>query len=118
MLSVTLLAPSCGSRNTAQYVLLSYSCYSIYMLIFVCQRNRVPWAIIVACEVAFAGLFIIIRILLALENSRRDRENPDETFDEAFVTVKDESGVEVQKKVDKAFLDLTDRQNRDFRYVL
>ena len=41
-----------------------------------------------------------------------------EAEDVYYVTVKDENGRMVQRKVDKAFLDLTDIQNRDFRYIL
>ena len=105
-------------------------------------RNHVPWAIIVACEGAFALLFVVIRTYLDRENRRRDRERElvegagsegdadadgvgkgagklkGEAEDVYYVTVKDENGRMVQRKVDKAFLDLTDIQNRDFRYIL
>lgn len=54
-----------------------------------------------------------------MENKRRDLESSSsETYDDVYITVKGDDGSDVQKKVDKAFLDLTDRQNRDFRYVL
>lgn len=94
--------------------LLSSTCLTSLLL-----SNHVPWAIIVACEGAFAILFIVIRTYLAMENKRRDLESSSsETYDDVYITVKGEDGSDVQKKVDKAFLDLTDRQNRDFRYVL
>lgn len=41
----------------------------------------------------------------------------DETYEDAEVYLRDAQGVEVGK-VDKAFLDLTDIENRSFRYVL
>jgi len=81
-------------------------------------RNRVPWIVILACEISFALLFLVIRAYLSRENSRRDREQHDATYDEVYVTMKDDDGADVQKKLDKAFLDLTDQQNREFRYVL
>ncbi|KAH9991581.1 MFS general substrate transporter [Russula vinacea] len=58
------------------------------------------------------------RILLARENKRRDAEQPDDSFDDVHVVKIDEDGKRTEVKVSKEFLDLTDRQNRDFRYVL
>lgn len=58
------------------------------------------------------------RYILKKENEKRDREGPDMTYDDVWVKVADSDGKIIEKKVDKAFLDLTDRQNRDFRYVL
>lgn len=55
---------------------------------------------------------------LARENKKRDQEPPDTTYDDVWVKVEDEKGNIIEKRVDKAFLDLTDRQNREFRYVL
>ena len=56
--------------------------------------------------------------MLDKENKRRDREPPDTTYDDVWVKITDEDGDIIEKKVDKSFLDLTDRQNREFRYVL
>ncbi|KAH8117203.1 membrane transporter [Phellopilus nigrolimitatus] len=81
-------------------------------------RNRVPWAIIVACNGVVAILSLLIRLYLTRENNARARASYDETYEDVFIVVQDpKTGVEVKKKVDKAFLDLTDKQNRDFRYV-
>ncbi|KAI0725010.1 major facilitator superfamily domain-containing protein [Fomitopsis betulina] len=77
-------------------------------------RNRVPWAILAACWAASLLILLATRFYLAAENRKRDREPRDATYDDVYVV--DEKGEE--KKVDKAFLDLTDMQNRDFRYVL
>lgn len=52
--------------------------------------------------------------MLNAENKKRELETHDDQYDNVYVL--DAAGVE--KKVDKAFLDLTDKQNRDFRYVL
>ncbi|EPS95177.1 hypothetical protein FOMPIDRAFT_1025921 [Fomitopsis schrenkii] len=77
-------------------------------------RNRVPWAILAACWAASLLILLATRFYLAAENRKRDSEPRDATYDDVYVV--DEKGEE--KKVDKAFLDLTDMQNRDFRYVL
>lgn len=74
----------------------------------------------------------MLRYLYSRENKKRDLETRDNTYD-VPVYIRTESGEE--KQVDKAsipcafhpsgvhhfsqaFLDLTDKQNRDFRYVL
>jgi predicted RecB family endonuclease len=81
-------------------------------------------------------LLFSIRVLLARENKRRDAEPLDERFDDVYIVTTDEGGYRTEVKVPKVricsfrqayglmqfrgqeFLDLTDRQNRDFRYVL
>ncbi|KZT19109.1 MFS general substrate transporter [Neolentinus lepideus HHB14362 ss-1] len=81
-------------------------------------RNHVPWIIIGICYVICPTLLLVIRWVLARENKRRDAEPRDETYDEVYIESVDEKGNVVETKVDKEFLDLTDGQNRDFRYVL
>ena len=98
--------------------------------------NRVPWIIIGVCYVSCMILLFSIRVLLASENKRRDAEPLDETFNDVYIVTTDEGGNRTEIKVPKVricsvrqahrlmkcrgqeFLDLTDRQNRDFRYVL
>jgi len=86
-------------------------------------------------------LILSLRYLLQSENKRRDGEQRDETYDDVYVTQGTEDGIKSEKRVDKvlitiaskkkkisviadyaisnqAFLDLTDIQNRDFRYTL
>lgn len=77
-------------------------------------RNHVPWAVITSCNFAAGIALVVLRFMLASENTKRERETPDDRHDAVYIV--DESGVE--RKVDKAFLDLTDKENRDFRYVL
>lgn len=60
---------------------------------------------------------MMIRALLARENAKRDQEPRDETYDEVYIDIV-EDGEKKIVKVDKVFMDLTDKQNRDFRYVL
>jgi len=80
-------------------------------------RNTVPFATILACSFVCALTLLVIRWYFASENSKRDMEGPDTTFDNVYIQVF-ENGKTVNKKVDKAFLDITDGQNRDFRYTL
>jgi len=81
-------------------------------------RNRLPWIIIGICYVCCMALLLLIRFILSRENQLRDRETPDETYDNVYVVKGTVDDKEVEVKVYKEFLDLTDRQNRDFRYVL
>ncbi|ETW86125.1 hypothetical protein HETIRDRAFT_380392, partial [Heterobasidion irregulare TC 32-1] len=90
-------------------------------------RNHVPWAVISACSLASAVLLLLARAVLARENRTRERERAaraargdgdEDGFDEVYVAQADADGKTVERRVDRAFLDLTDRQNREFRYVL
>ena len=72
----------------------------------------------------------------SINGKRRDAEPWDETFDGVYIVTTDEGGNRAEVKVPKVcicsflkvyglvqfhgqeFLDLTGRQNRDFRYVL
>ncbi|EIW74735.1 MFS general substrate transporter [Coniophora puteana RWD-64-598 SS2] len=81
-------------------------------------RNHVPWIVIAVCDIACPLLLLLLRFLLARENKRRDVEPADDTYDEVYIERVNEDGKVEQVRVDKEFLDLTDRQNRDFRYVL
>ncbi|KAK7034005.1 hypothetical protein VNI00_012435 [Paramarasmius palmivorus] len=81
-------------------------------------RNHVPWTLLAVSVGVSALLLWALRAMLAMENKRRDSENRDETYDNVYITHINADGTTEEKKVDKAFLDLTDIQNRDFRYVL
>lgn len=84
-------------------------------------------------------LLLVIRLMLARENRRRDCEPKDTTYDDVFIEIMLADGSRVERKVEKVrgtiyergcryanarnaktqeYLDLTDIQNRDFRYVL
>jgi len=56
--------------------------------------------------------------MLSAENKRRDAEPYDDKYDNVYIIDMDSDGKATEKKVDKAFLDITDNQNREFRYVL
>ncbi|OAX37933.1 MFS general substrate transporter [Rhizopogon vinicolor AM-OR11-026] len=81
-------------------------------------RNHVPWAVIGACYVICPIILLLIRAVLVRENRLRDAEPVDDNEEEYVIERITEDGKRVEVKVDKEFLDLTDRQNRDFRYVL
>ncbi|KAJ7307624.1 major facilitator superfamily domain-containing protein [Mycena albidolilacea] len=82
-------------------------------------RNRVPWIVIGVCYVCCMVLVLAIRYLLVAENKRRDAESQrDDLYDDVWIERLAKDGLSMEKvKVDKEFLDLTDIQNRDFRYV-
>ncbi|KAF8553844.1 MFS general substrate transporter [Imleria badia] len=109
-------------RVTTNAIMLSAYCIGNAAGPFMWQaqykpRNRIPWVIIGICYLICAFLLLVIRWMLARENARRDAE-PIEEEEEFFIEKESEDGTRVQVKVDKAFMDLTDRQNREFRYVL
>ncbi|KAJ3833802.1 hypothetical protein F5878DRAFT_545917, partial [Lentinula raphanica] len=83
-------------------------------------RNHVPWDFIAASMGASIILLLTLRIMLAKENANRDKENRQDDYNDVYLPSKElDSGINVpQRKVDKVFLDLTDIQNRDFRYTL
>jgi len=100
-------------------------------------RNHIPWAILSACSFACAILILALRFMLVAENKRRDAEPYDDKYDNIYIIDTDPDGKVTEKKVDKvynfdaqqslpqadhiasqAFLDITDKQNREFRYVL
>ncbi|KIY63934.1 MFS general substrate transporter [Cylindrobasidium torrendii FP15055 ss-10] len=82
-------------------------------------RNYVPWIIIGVCYLSCMGLLLAIRYILVRENRRRDNEAPEkDAFEEVYIEHVGTDGKTEMVKVDKEFLDLTDVQNRDFRYVL
>ncbi|KAF7346942.1 MFS general substrate transporter [Mycena venus] len=85
-------------------------------------RFVVPWAICLATYAANLTIVTTLWFLLRAENRRRDRlaaeKGGEATADFGYLNAVDTSGREVKMKVEKGFLDLTDRQNLAFRYVL
>ncbi|GBE81803.1 Uncharacterized transporter [Sparassis crispa] len=80
-------------------------------------RDHVPWTIMTVCWFVSGLLLLVTRWHLARENARREAESHDSTYDDMYVVTEVDGG-QKETKVDKAFLDLTDIQNRDFRYPL
>ncbi|EPQ52227.1 MFS general substrate transporter [Gloeophyllum trabeum ATCC 11539] len=90
-------------------------------------RYIVPWAITLATHFTDIAIVLAIRYVLVAENRRRDRllveaqaagNVPPEMQDFGYVVKTDEKGYAVKVKVDKSLLDLTDKENLAFRYVL
>ncbi|PPQ71813.1 hypothetical protein CVT24_006203 [Panaeolus cyanescens] len=84
-------------------------------------RNHIPWAIIAACIFTCALLALSLRFLLQKENRQRDltsQQTSDSDHDEVYMSQTLMDGTIVEKRVDRAFLDITDIQNREFRYAL
>lgn len=81
-------------------------------------RNHIPWIIIGICYVCCMSLLLTIRFLLSRENKRRNTESTDDAYGDVYIERLTSDGKKEMVKVDKEFLDLTDIQNRDFRYVL
>ena len=74
--------------------------------------------------------------MLHSENKRRETDKRDDSYDDVYITRELPDGIKTEKRVDRvccylallyqsfpytscqAFLDITDIQNQDFRYVL
>lgn len=85
-------------------------------------RNIFPWSLILACYLICSAMIIGMMFYLKKENRRRDQDelitcagSPKTTVEGTSENKCNSSGL--APKVDKAFMDLTDLQNRDFRYV-
>ncbi|KAF8519822.1 MFS general substrate transporter [Gautieria morchelliformis] len=107
-------------RITMNAIMLSAYCIGNIVGPQICPRNRVPWGIIAVCYFICPFLVWWIRIILSNENKRRDTEAESRSTDIDDVYIEEilDDGTKVERKVEKAFLDLTDVQNKDFRYVL
>ncbi|GAW03134.1 MFS general substrate transporter [Lentinula edodes] len=82
-------------------------------------RNHVPWTIIGICYGICMLLLLAIRSYLHRQNKLREVEPYDDQYDNVYIgRLLNEDGTRDEIKVEKEFLDLTDKQNRDFRYVL
>lgn len=84
-------------------------------------RNHVPWTVICVCWAMSGFIMLLLRWYLARENRLREVEQAQfevcERDVEKEMYLEDAKGEEVGK-IDRAFLDLTDIENREFRYVL
>ncbi|KAJ7286130.1 major facilitator superfamily domain-containing protein [Mycena rebaudengoi] len=81
-------------------------------------RNHLPWGIITGCSVICVILLLVIRFVYAAENKRRENSAEKDVFDEYYIPQIQADGTTIEKKVDREFLDLTDIENKEFRYVL
>lgn len=82
-------------------------------------RNYVPWGIVMGSYVGDYILLFAIRHVMSQENKKRDAFQEEVGGNDiAFVDRLDASGHIVRQRVDKAMLDMTDRENLAFRYAL
>lgn len=82
-------------------------------------RNQVPWLVILICYTICPLLMLAIAWGLRRENRRRDAlPNRGHGDGFGFIDEVQGDGTVVSKKVPIQFLDLTDRQDLSFRYVL
>ncbi|KAJ5155997.1 Major facilitator superfamily domain general substrate transporter [Penicillium capsulatum] len=83
-------------------------------------RYRPTWIILLVVAAILPSIIIIVlRIYLSRENKRRDKlEAADQVTGRGVVETTDSSGAKVTQVVDNSQMDLTDRENLKFRYVL
>jgi len=84
-------------------------------------RNVVPWTVIIVSYVVCVVMILCIRWALSRENKRRDELQANSSSDEeeyGYIDEYLEDGTKVTHKIEKAFLDLTDKENLSFRYPL
>ncbi|KAJ7219571.1 major facilitator superfamily domain-containing protein [Mycena pura] len=81
-------------------------------------RNHVPWAIMTVCSVVSALLLVALRFVYAAENKRRQTATEKDGYDEFYIKTIQADGTMVEKRIGREFLDLTDLENKEFRYVL
>ncbi|EIM88617.1 MFS general substrate transporter [Stereum hirsutum FP-91666 SS1] len=110
-------------KITTNAIMLSAYCIGNAAAPFMWQakykpRYHIPWIIIGICYICCIALLFAIRTLLKRRNDLREAEAADDTYEDVYVIKTLDNGEKVEVKVAKEFLDLTDMQNRDFRYVL
>jgi len=84
-------------------------------------RNYVPWSVITVSYGICVIMILCIRWALSKENKRRDLLQAESSSDEdeyGYIDEYMEDGTKVTHKIEKAFLDLTDKENLSFRYPL
>ncbi|GHJ87948.1 hypothetical protein NliqN6_4350 [Naganishia liquefaciens] len=84
-------------------------------------RNRVPWTIIIISYSICVVMLLGIRWRLNYENKQRDIRQAESTSEEdeyGYIDEVLEDGTTITHKVEKTFMDLTDKQNLSFRYPL
>ncbi|KAF9058550.1 MFS general substrate transporter [Rhodocollybia butyracea] len=110
-------------RITTNAIMLSAYCIGNAAGPFMWQekykpRNHIPWAVIGICYACCMLLLWLIRLHLNRQNKLRDTQPHDDQYDNAYIEHINNDGTVDEVKVQKEFLDLTDLQNLDFRYVL
>ncbi|KAL4995384.1 major facilitator superfamily domain-containing protein [Aspergillus recurvatus] len=77
------------------------------------------WIILVIAAILPMIIIIVLRVYLVRENKRRDKlQAADQVVSNGVVEILDSDGTQVARVVDNSQMDLTDRENLTFRYVL
>ena len=117
-IAVILLGTSLGNTLGPQFWVNKYK-----------LEDHVPWGIILMANLVSIACTLALRMSFSRENKRRESAKEDarktgvglEAFDDYMIlnagTTRTD-GKAVEQKVDKMFLDLTDTENKAFRYVL
>lgn len=82
-------------------------------------RNFVPWSIIAVSYAACIVIILFIGWYFRRMNIQRDKLAAEGAIDSdpfGYIDEVQEDGTVITQKVDKAFMDLTDKQNMAFRY--
>ncbi|KZP06951.1 MFS general substrate transporter [Athelia psychrophila] len=93
-------------------------CVTVNVIMLSAYCVGIPWIIIGICYITCPIILLVILFLLARENKRRDAEPLDDMYDEVYIETDDVDGNKTKQKVPKEYQDLTDIENREFRYVL
>lgn len=67
-------------------------------------RNHIPWLILSICWAVSALILLALRVYLARENAKREKEGPDTRYEDVYIEEKNSDGTVVEKKVDKVCL--------------
>ncbi|PNP47856.1 hypothetical protein TGAMA5MH_00908 [Trichoderma gamsii] len=83
-------------------------------------RYKPTWIILLVFSAILPSIVIgVLRVYLSRENKRRDKlEAENHVASNGFVETTTTDGIKVVHEVDTNQLDLTDRENLKFRYVL
>ena len=78
-----------------------------------------PWGIMGGCFFACSLIMLATRQYLVRENCiRASSTTSQDDLQDAYIKEENAEGITETRHVDKAFLDLTDRENKEFVYVL
>ncbi|KZV69757.1 MFS general substrate transporter [Peniophora sp. CONT] len=82
-------------------------------------RNDVPWGVLAGSMFICSLIMLATRQYLVRENRLRAASiTSQDDLQDAYIREENAEGITETRHVDKAFLDLTDRENKEFIYVL
>lgn len=95
---------------------------NLLLMPYSAPRNYVPWGIMIACYLTCPAILLWIRHIYIKENKSRDalqqlEKDEGRIPEDELVEVKHTDGTLTLERIDKSFMDLTDKENKDFRWV-